>query len=296
MVVLKLPPVTRSFIFLVLALSLYCMAFRWWNAPADDASPAGYPHYLVLVIGRTPWWAIWTLATTNLVEVQFVPLVIVLAVVATGGRYCEKIWSSRSYLRLIVVSLIASTFIETVLWSCVAELPLLVCGANSLLAGILVALKQMVPSHTIILLRNRVRLQIRWLPLSFLVLVTALSAVGLEHNVCAYYLGFVGSWFFLRFHHETEGIGHGDASDAFSFAQFFPGPLSRLVQVPADRIYALLAGKLGIVRQFTPEEIEDGNQRYAARLAGTLLPKYGKGARVTNERRRIMLQALDRTL
>lgn len=272
-----------------MALSLYCMAYRWWN-------DGGYPYYLVLVIGQTPWYAIWTLATTNLVEVDFIPLVIVLIVVATGGRYCEKIWTSRNYMRLIVVSLVASTFLETVLWSCVAELPLLVCGANSLLAGIVVALKQMVPSHTIVLLRNRVRLQIRWLPLSFLVLVTLLSLIGWEHNVCAYYLGFVGSWFFLRYYYETEGIGYGDASDAFSFANFFPGVLSRSIQAPANKIYEFLAVRLGVIRRFTPEEIEEANQRYSARLAGTLLPKHGNGARVTNERRRVMLQALERTL
>lgn len=299
---MRLPFVTKSLAISVTLLSVYNAAFSFWGAVKTVAKaaegelekgprPEVDAYLLKLVLGKTPPWALWTLLTTSLIETQLVPFLIVLVLVCTGGRYCEKMWSTKSYATFVLVMLTGTTFVQTVLWKLLANPPIVICGANGLLAGIVVALRQMIPGHTIIFFRNRVRIQIKWLPLSFLILVTILQTLGLEENVGAYYLGFISSWYYLRYHHVVDGIGSGDASDSLSFANFFPNPLATWIEPVLDRIYYLLSSRLHIIREFSIEEINEGNQRYAARLSGALLPI--KGARITTERRKMMLRAID---
>lgn len=300
---MRFPLVTRLLAASVTLLSVYNAAFTFWAAmkttveiaegEPDKGSQTEVDAYLLkLVLGKTPPWALWTLLTTSLIETQLVPFLIFLLVVCTGGRHCEIAWASKSYAMFVLVMLSGTTFVQTVLWNLLANPPIAICGANGLLAGIVVALRQMIPGHTIIFFRNRVRIQIKWLPLSFLVLVSILQALGLEDNVGAYYLGFISSWYYLRYHHVIEGVGHGDASDSLSFANFFPNPLATWMEPTLDKIYYLMSSRLRVIREFSTEEINEGNQRYAARLSGALLPAYTKGARMTTERRKMMLRAI----
>lgn len=300
--------VTRLLLVLAVVLSVIVRAFRVYRAarsyndPTNDAEqpPNLDAYYLVLVPTKTPWWACWTLVTTCLVELQLIPFIVFLVLVGTGGRYCEKAWTTKPYLIFVAMFLLGPNIVELML-CLLTKSSSSISGANGLASGLTVALKQLIPGHTIILMRGRIRIQLRWLPTLFLVFVTALWAVDLDKNLLSSCLGFVGSWFFLRFYQNVDAVStaqstspldvHGDASDAFEFARFFPQPLSSWIEGPLDKVYHV-AVRFHVVPFLTPEQIDIANQKYGARLSGHLLPIFARGVQTTNERRRMMLRTL----
>lgn len=250
--------------------------------------------YLIIILGRTPWWAFWTLFTAPFVQKKLIPSLIILFVIVTGGSYCERSWSTPSYLRFVIVALAGPVFLETVVGGLLWRRGLLgVYGANGLLAGIVISLRQLIPGHRIILLRNRIRVQIKWLPSLFLVFFVVIQALGFEENAGAFYIGFVLSWVYLRYFNRNERGEIGDASDAFSFIYMFPKPVVTVCEPLLDKVHYVLVKKLKLVKQFTQEEVQGANERYAARLSGQVLPSFtGRNARATNERRKSMLRAM----
>lgn len=300
---------SRLLVALVVVFSVTVRAFRVYRAARSyndegdqpQAPPNLDAYYLVLVSGKTPLWACWTLITTCFVELQLIPFILVLVVVDTGGRYCEKAWRTRHYLFFVTLFLLVPN-IASFLLCLLTKTSCSIYGASGLIAGITVALKQLIPGHTVILMRGRIRLQLRWLPSLFLIFLTTLWAVDLTGNLLPSYIGFVGSWFFLRFYQNIEAASssqltnrlelRGDASDAFAFARFFPQPLGTWLETPLDRMYHL-AVRLHLVPFLTPEQIDLANQQYGARLSGHLLPIFGRGVQTTNERRRMMLRSLN---
>lgn len=262
---------------------------------AERLSIEGYLcPYLIIILGRTPWWAFWTLLTAPFVQKKLVSSFIILFVIVTGGSYCERSWSTPSYLRFAIIALAGPVFLETIIGGMLWRRGLLgVYGANGLLAGIVISLRQLIPGHRIILMRNRIRIQIKWLPALFLVFFVVVQALGFEENAGAFYIGFVLSWVYLRYFNRNERGEIGDASDAFSFIYMFPKPIVAVCEPLLDKVHYVLVKKLKLVKQFTQEEVQGANERYTARLSGQLLPSFsGRNARATNERRKSMLRAM----
>lgn len=291
---------TSGVLLLCAALSIINKAYAVWYQSSDTDSEAGRVcPYLAVVVGSTPWWAVWTLLTAPFVQTKVISTLLITLVTFTGGNYCERCWTSLVYSRFTLITLIFPTFVEVLAGAIAISLfrsrsYLPIYGANGLLAGIMVSLRQLIPGHTIILFRNRIRIQIKWLPATFLVVFAIVEALGLEENSSAFYVGFVTSWYYLRYHQRTDRGEIGDASDEFGFVNLFPRPVAALIEPLVDKVHYILAGKLHLVRQFTKEEIQGANERYLARLSGSVLPTYGHSARLTNERRKVMLRAMER--
>jgi hypothetical protein len=175
-------------------------------------------------------------------------------------------------------------------------------------AAFLVAFKQLVPEHTVSILRGVLRIRVKHFPAVFL-LANLLSAVLLRTDVALFlaWYGFLVSWIYLRFYRisplMTTATGgdfptiRGDASDTFSFAAFFPEPIHTPLAKVGDQIYLVLVG-LRICTPFSADDIDIGNEAALARAEGGGLPTTrGSGRREEAERRRALaLKALDQRL
>lgn len=185
-------------------------------------------------------------------------------------------------------------------------------GLVAVEAGFLVALKQLVPEHTVSLFKGMIRIRIKHFPAIF-VLANMISGplLGTDTAFWLSLTGFLTSWIYLRFFRISEittsatgGEGatmKGDASDTFSFVAFFPDVMHPFLTPICDGIWSMLL-QLKICTPFSEEDIEAGNESAASRSDG--LPSImnggsrgGGGRRAEAERRRALaLKALDQRL
>lgn len=193
-----------------------------------------------------------------------------------------------------------------------ARSPTPIQGLVAVEAGFLVALKQLVPEHTVSLFKGMIRIRIKHFPAIF-VLANMISGplLGTDTAFWLSLTGFLTSWIYLRFFRISEitssatgGEGatmKGDASDTFSFVAFFPDVMHPFLAPVCDGIWDVLV-QMKICLPFSEEAIEAGNESAASRTEG--LPSImngggrgGGGRRAEAERRRALaLKALDQRL
>lgn len=177
----------------------------------------------------------------------------------------------------------------------------------------MVAFKQLVPEHTVTILKGVVKIRVKHFPSIFLVLNTLSGfLLGTDTALVLAWLGFLTSWTYLRFYKtqtdlsgtSTGGVQiRGDASDTFAFAYFWPDIVQPPIAAFADGIYNALVA-LRICTPFSAEDVESGNEQATARgeggLPSLLSPgsrRGGGGKREEAERRRALaLKALDQRL
>ena len=184
-------------------------------------------------------------------------------------------------------------------------------GSISIQAAFLVAFKQLVPEHTVTILKGMIRIRVKHFPAIFLIANT-ISGVVLRTDVAAVlsWLGFLTSWTYLRFYKRQPDLSgtstggstlKGDKSETFSFAYFWPdavhGPIARVSDVVFDALVAIR-----ICTPFSAEEVDSSNEQASARAESglpSLMNQNGRrnGKREEAERRRALaLKALDQRL
>lgn len=185
-------------------------------------------------------------------------------------------------------------------------------GLVALEAGFLVALKQLVPEHTVSLFRGSIRVRIKHFPALFTALNMLSGPIfGTDTAVWLSFFGFLSSWVYLRFYRlsdigasatATAGEGstmRGDASDTFAFVAFWPDAMQPFLAPVCDGIYETLV-KLKLFKPFSDEAIVAGNENAASRSEGLPSIMNGRGVggrRAEAERRRaIALMALEERL
>jgi len=182
-------------------------------------------------------------------------------------------------------------------------------------AGFLVAFKQLVPEHTVAIAKGLIRMRVKHFPAIFL-LANTLSGVvfGTETALFLAWFGFFTAWVYLRFYRTSPSLSsaatgdgsviHGDASDTFAFAYFFPEPIHTPIAKLSDQIYNTLI-TFKVCTPFSAEDVDAGNEQAMARAEGGLPslmnPNWrsgrGGGRREEAERRRALaLKALDQRL
>lgn len=177
-------------------------------------------------------------------------------------------------------------------------------------AGFLVALKQLVPEHTVSLFSGIIRMRVKHFPTIF-VAANMLSGplLGTDTAFWLSLTGFLVSWIYLRFYRISEitssatgGEGatmKGDASDTFAFVAFFPDAAHPVLAPVCDGIYDALV-RFKLCTPFSDEAIEAGNESAASRsdgLPSIMNGRGGGGRRAEAERRRALaLKALDQRL
>ena len=186
-------------------------------------------------------------------------------------------------------------------------------GSVALQAAFLVAFKQLVPEHTVTILKGVVKIRVKHFPSIFLVANTFCGfLLGTDTALVLAWLGFLTSWTYLRFYKtqtdlsssSTGGVKlRGDASDTFAFAYFWPDVVQPPIAAFADGIYNALVA-LHVCTPFSAQDVESGNEQATARgegglpsLLGPSNKRGGGGKREEAERRRALaLKALDQRL
>lgn len=172
------------------------------------------------------------------------------------------------------------------------------------------AFKQLVPEHTVTILKGVAKIRVKHFPSIFL-LANTLSGiiVGTDTALVLAWLGFFTSWTYLRFFQiqtDLSGAGagssriRGDASETFAFAYFWPDVLQPPTAAVADSVHkALLA--LHVCSPFSAEDVESSNEQATARGDGSLPNILNSGRRTkkrdeAERRRALALKALDERL
>ncbi|KAK4909313.1 hypothetical protein LTR49_021904 [Elasticomyces elasticus] len=296
---INLPPITRILLLVNAALSILNATIRLnkWRyelgslTPVELASKSNYlsnPQwavpYLALVPTKSIWYP-WTFVTAAWVENNILSLAISGTVVWFGGRYLERAFGSTEFAS-----------------------PTPLQGLLALEAAFLVALKQLVPEHTVSLFRGALRVRIKHFPALF-TLANMISGplLGTDTALWLSLLGFMTGWIYLRFFRVTEITGaatggsgavmKGDASDTFAFVAFFPDVMHPFLSPICDAIYGTLVA-LRVCTPFSDDAVETGNENAASSSEGLPTTSVGGGGRQAEaERRRaIALKALDQRL
>ncbi|KAF7511991.1 hypothetical protein GJ744_002704 [Endocarpon pusillum] len=320
---INIPPVTRFILILVLVLSFLHTLGRYRKLPSIE-NPGSGPTPLVPYLALVPIFVLyypWTLLTTTFVERSIFSLLINGATILFGGRYLERAWGSKEFLKVVLVAAIVPNTMAvliSIMWEFISGNPTRpwtpVSGGVTLQAAFLVAFKQLVPEHTVAIFKGLVKMRVKHFPAVFL-LINTLSGLLLGTDTAAIlaWVGLITAWTYLRFYKRQPDLSgsttggqssKGDASETFAFAAFFPDKVQPPIAFVCDQIYILLIN-MRICIPFSNEDIESGNQQAAARgEAGlpSLLNSGGRTGRGTGKReeaerrRALALQALDQRL
>ena len=332
----NIPPLTRILLALLIGFSVSYQALRYGLAHLDYT--AG--HYLALI----PQWALftpWVYFTATYSEQNVATILIAGATILYGGKYLERAWGSREFGKFILLVTLLPNFVASLIYvllfaisqndSLAYVLPLnhlfrrftvlrspfyslvVIQGSVALQAAFLVAFKQLVPEHTVTLLKGAVKFRVKHFPSVFLAANTLSGIVlGTDTALVLAWVGFMTSWTYLRFYKRqpdlsTAATGNnqlrGDASETFTFASFWPDTIQPPVAAIADGVYnALVAVRL--CTPFTAEDVEFGNEQATARGEGGLpnilnhgVGKAGRNKQEDAERRRALaLKELDQRL
>mmetsp|Transcript_5860 Transcript_5860/g.14258 ORF Transcript_5860/g.14258 Transcript_5860/m.14258 type:complete len:308 (+) Transcript_5860:167-1090(+) len=193
--------------------------------------------YLALVPGRTiP--CVWNLVTSQFLETHAGLMVFDVLAALFLAKVVEPIYGSKEFLKFtITVVMLAGATVFASLFVAYMFGPRLgfilygkYCGFQAVLAGYLVAVKQVMPDSELRLLFV-LKISAKYLPLIYVLAVSAVS--GYYQSFYSIGLAAAGtfmSWIYLRFFQsKMDGKLIGDPSDEFRFATFFPELLHPLV-------------------------------------------------------------------
>ncbi|KAL9001305.1 MAG: hypothetical protein Q9169_000196 [Polycauliona sp. 2 TL-2023] len=312
----NIPPLTRVLLALLFAFSVSYQVLRFGLARLDYT--AG--HFLALV----PQWALftpWVYFTATYSEQNVVTILIAGATIFFGGRYLERAWGSKEFGKFILLVTLLPNFVTSLIYVLLFAITqddnlalVVIQGSVALQGAFLVAFKQLVPEHTVTLLRGAIKIRVKHFPSVFLAANTLSGLIlGTDTALVLAWAGFMTSWTYLRFYKRqpdlsTAGTGdhqlRGDASETFAFASFWPDAMQPPIAAIADGVYnALVAVRL--CTPFTAEDVEMGNEQATARGEGGLpdllnhhgVGKAGKTKQEEAERRRALaLKVLDQRL
>nr|KAJ3422147.1 hypothetical protein HK105_000966 [Polyrhizophydium stewartii] len=207
----------------------------------DAVASAGGIKPLLAAVPSYVLFRPWTLLTAGFVETRLVFFLINISALLFMGRYFENIWGSREFAKYAVIVTV-STYTATTLmlyvgYAATLDLSFLfgtqANGLGGLLCGLVVAFKQAVPEHTIVLLRLQ-------LPSIIFVIHLVLFLLGLIHvSFFIETFGMVASWIYIRFYKMQDGI-RGDRSETFSFTSFFPDAMQPVLKPISTVVYRFM--------------------------------------------------------
>ncbi|KAI8842716.1 eukaryotic integral membrane protein-domain-containing protein [Chytriomyces cf. hyalinus JEL632] len=245
----------------------------------------------------------WTYLTAGFVEANAFLLPISLIGILFSGRYFEKIWGAREFIKfaLIVNCLTVVLSVLTVLIQSMTRqqnedllYKTFIGGILGLLSGFLVAFKQAVPEHALSIMGGVVSVRVKHLPSLSILLFTVLMIAGICHvQTLMIIYGSLTAWVYLRFYKYHDGI-QGDRSESFSFGSFFPASTHRVIIPLSNSTFNFLVSiKLlpKLLPVTLPHTVSEGDLRS---LSPKPLP--GSDAAEAERRRAIALKALDMRL
>lgn len=245
--------------------------------------------FIALVPGKTIPFA-WNLLSAGYLEQSIFTLIVSVLGILFGGKVLEPIWGSREFFKFVVLvnfwSLVSTFSLSIILYFATRQENYLykpLSGFHGVLAGFLVAVKQLMPDQEVTVLKLRAK----WVPSVFVLFTTVLGAVAVDAMAFLPFVvfGTYSSWVYLRFYQRHADSNHkGDLSGEFSFVTFFP-EFSRPIINPICLIFE----KLFCGRISHPEDEGQGHV-----LGGVPLP--GSDAFDASRRRERGARALEERL
>ncbi|CAK9295496.1 unnamed protein product [Gordionus sp. m RMFG-2023] len=267
-------PVTRTLILLLL-LGHACTYYR--------------PLYESLSLTPVLSARVYAFITHSLIEPRFFLLFLDALALWVSGKLVEPVWgSARLLIFYFAVSVLTSMItgaLNLLAYGLVyKDVSLLfnirITGLAAFLAGLSVAVKQIMPAHVLIPLKinssssgNFIRNA--HLPLLLLCITLLLKLAGVfryrtgldekdggailvRYETCPYPcmfgVGLLISWIYLRFWQKHGNGTRGDSEEAFSFASFFPTFIQPPIVIFSNLIYGLfvklrLCKKINVIRK-----------------------------------------------
>ncbi|EFJ47534.1 hypothetical protein VOLCADRAFT_105094 [Volvox carteri f. nagariensis] len=203
--------------------------------------------YVALIPGRTlPY--VWNLFTAGLLTTNPIKLGLEVIAVLLLTRLVEPVYGSKEFLKFLFVvdfsvslCVLAGVYIIFAIGQDTGDiLYIKFTGFHGILAGLVVAVKQVMPEHEAKLF-GFVKFTFKYLPLLFLT-VTVGAAVAFKQlsDIPFLVLGTYNAWLYLRFFQQQPDSQHwGDSSDDFKFSGFFPAFLAPVID-PFGYVFATI--------------------------------------------------------
>ncbi|KAF9961026.1 hypothetical protein BGZ72_005149 [Mortierella alpina] len=276
------------------------------SIPDPEASYSNAEASLIPLLALVPVSApyrFWTFATAAFYERSIIQFAINTAFLLGSGKYLERAWGSREFLKFLAVTSVGSML--GVYFTCLFQYVVRgnenilydtqAYGLTCVLAGFLVGFKQLVPEH-LVTLWGVFSVRVKTLPMLFTVFVVIESLLTRSQIqlVMAMYGLFI-AWVYSRFFKVQDGV-RGDRSETFSFASFFPESAQAPVKAVSNLVFGILVklricSPLGFGASFQ-HDLEN------PQMPGMVLPMTQPASlRAEAERRRALaLKALDMRL
>lgn len=233
------PPLTRVLLLLLIVLSSLAAITRYYTyillmaeatrkemgqtagniAPDPKKSiqvpqPSGvFVPYLTIVPGLSTTYP-WVLFTASFVETNLLSFLFTGSTILYSGRYCEHIWGVAELARFVGLQTLGSNILTVLIYLLAfsarrgvdpdtgdSMTPVTISGGIALVTGFLVAFKQMVPEHTVILFRGLIKIRVARLPIIFMGAYTLLGIFFFSDMLLVQaWSGFFISWVYLRFY------------------------------------------------------------------------------------------------
>lgn len=242
----------------------------------EDPGEVPHPHelfvpFLTFIPTRSPVLSRpWVLVTSSFVQESFIGSAPSILVFFYLGSFLEAKWGASEFVCFVMtVVLLSNTavycwyWIKKILGS--SSVPPVVISSLAIIMALLVATKQRIANHYMILFRGSVRIKVTYLP--FLLLVSTMLASLLWEDfrilVLLAITGWASSWTYLRYFKlasnerqsymlpyankrskaDSTGLAfedstlRGDRSELFALHTFFPGPLALIVKVCSNVVF-----------------------------------------------------------
>jgi hypothetical protein len=287
----SVPPVTRFFTAATLASSTLYLWIRWTTGHTAVA-------YLTLVPGTSLFFP-WTFATSALVEISIIELIISLLVIPASLAYFERLWGTVETLKFIIVCVTGPNIIgcafNWIEFAVTRNADLFLYGMEyhgqmALFISLLVSFTQVIPEHQVQIL-GFIKARVKRLPMAYLTFSTIMTLLGFQSPYILIQFGWFVSWIYLRFYKRSVGdslggvVSYGDRSETFALTSWFPPFLHTPLSMLGNTVYKL-ATRFHLLPTSVPHDIESGGY---SQVPG--------GARAEAERRRALaLKALDQRL
>uniref|UniRef100_A0A1A9W5H8 Peptidase S54 rhomboid domain-containing protein n=1 Tax=Glossina brevipalpis TaxID=37001 RepID=A0A1A9W5H8_9MUSC len=248
------------------------------------------------ILPNAEFW-VWTAFTFCFMELHWWEVLVDVITVGLCGKMIEPLWGQMEMFKFFALSNIGVSILTTMYYLfnyMITKDPLIlfdvhIHGLAGYVAGICVAVRQIMPDHLIFKTRYG-KLTNRNVPLTVLILSIIFWLINLLDGTypAMFASGLLVSWAYLRFY-QRHPNGRGDSSDSFTFASFFPNVMQPVISVLVNPIY-MCCLKMSIVKPPAPPRITS-----AASLTSISISMPGDPHEI-ERRRQIALKALSERL
>lgn len=258
------------------------------DSDQEDSGAVPHPHelyvpFLTFIPTLSPLLVRpWVLVTAGLIEDSLVLLGFTLMAVFNLGRFLEGLWGLQEFLRFVMTVLVLSNLaiylyysFKTAIFGAGTAVPPVVISGVAVVMALLVAVKQRISDHYVILFRGSLRIKVTYLPFILLVALGFLYVVSDNYKITwlLALVGFATSWVYLRYFKSSSNerqsyllpftlrranagvppvplaaptltfdnnLSRGDRSDLFALATFFPGPIASVVLLVSNGVFRFM--------------------------------------------------------